>query len=97
MGLIRRPPRCATSSASTPAVHWIGPWSEPTRAGGAKVDGRLVEGEAAEAIIEAADGADLIVVGSRGRGGFRSLLLGSVSSAVIHHASCPTVVVRESR
>jgi len=65
--------------------------------GGARVDGRLVEGDAAESIIAAADGADLIVVGSRGRGGLRSLLLGSVSSAVIHHTPCPTVVVRHAR
>jgi len=62
--------------------------------GGTVVDCRLVEGNAAEAVIEAAEGADLIVVGSRGRGGFRSLLLGSVSSAVVHHTHCPTVVVR---
>ena len=65
--------------------------------GGARVDGRLVEGNAAESIIEAAEGADLIVVGNRGRGGLRSLLLGSVSSAVIHHTHCPTVVVRDAR
>ena len=94
---IRRPPRCATSCASTPAVHWIGPWSEPTRVAGRMLTAGSSRERPPEAIIEAADGADLIVVGSRGRGGFRSLLLGSVSSAVIHHASCPTVVVRESR
>ncbi len=53
----------------------------------------LVWGSAAKAILEAAKGADLVVVGSRGHGGFTGLLLGSVSSQVVHHASCPTVVV----
>jgi nucleotide-binding universal stress UspA family protein len=65
--------------------------------GGSSVDGMLVEGNAAEAIVEAASGADLVVVGSRGRGGLRSLVLGSVSSAVICHSPCPTVVVRGHR
>ena len=55
---------------------------------------RLVHGDAAEALVRAAKGAELLVVGSRGRGGFRSLLLGSVSHAVLHHATSPVVVVR---
>jgi nucleotide-binding universal stress UspA family protein len=49
---------------------------------------------AARALLDTADGADLLVVGSRGRGTLRGMLLGSVSQQCIHHASCPVVVVR---
>jgi nucleotide-binding universal stress UspA family protein len=54
-------------------------------------------GDAAEELVKASNDADLLVVGSRGEGGFARLLMGSVSSQVVHHASCPVVVVRGSR
>ncbi|MGW7446584.1 universal stress protein [Kitasatospora sp. NPDC054795] len=44
--------------------------------------------------MEAADGAQLLVVGNRGYGGFTEALLGSVSQHCVHHARCPVVVVR---
>jgi nucleotide-binding universal stress UspA family protein len=54
---------------------------------------RAVTGLPAEALLNAAGGADMIVVGSRGAGGFKKLLMGSVSSQVTHHAHCPVVVI----
>ena len=54
----------------------------------------LVEGNPAAALVLRAAGADLLVLGSRGRGGFAGLLLGSVSQQCAHHAACPVVIVR---
>jgi nucleotide-binding universal stress UspA family protein len=61
--------------------------------GSAKVERRCVTGHPAAALVEAGTDADLLVVGSRGLGGFSRLLIGSVSSQVAHHAPCPVVVV----
>jgi nucleotide-binding universal stress UspA family protein len=51
----------------------------------------------ARALLDASKGADLLVVGSRGRGGFAGLLLGSVSQAVAQHATCPIVIIPSDR
>jgi nucleotide-binding universal stress UspA family protein len=69
-----------------------------------EVGGKLPEvtvsaviGDPAEELINASRDADLVVVGSRGGGGFATLLMGSVSSKVVHHAACPVVVVPGNR
>lgn len=65
-----------------------------TTAPGVVVKGVIHEGAPAKALIEASRGADLLVVGSRGLGGFSGLLLGSISQACSLHAHCPVVIVR---
>ncbi|WP_028851377.1 universal stress protein [Thermocrispum municipale] len=58
------------------------------------VQRRIVRDRPAHALLEEGEHAQLIVVGSRGRGGFRGLLFGSTSQNLIHHAACPVLVVR---
>lgn len=53
-----------------------------------------VYGHPVDALIQASRTADLLVVGSRGRGALGSAMLGSVSRGVLHHADCPVAVVR---
>ncbi len=62
---------------------------------GVEIEPVLREGQAASVLIEEAEDADLLVVGSRGHGGFAGLLLGSVSMECAHHAPCPVLIVRE--
>ncbi len=59
------------------------------------VEVHCVHSPASEALIAASETADVIVVGSRGLGGFRSLVLGSVAEQCIRHASGPVIVVRD--
>jgi nucleotide-binding universal stress UspA family protein len=68
--------------------------SEHTDTAGVRLDQKLLKGRSADTLIAAAEGADMLVVGNRGRGGFRGLLLGSVSQQIAHHATCPVVIVR---
>ena len=64
---------------------------------GVAINRIVTEGDPASALIDAAQGAEMLVVGSRGHGGFVGLLLGSVSHKVIHHAPCPVLVVPHER
>jgi len=60
---------------------------------GIEIQPEIANELAAQALIRASEGAELLVVGSRGRGGFKGLLLGSVSQQCAHHARCPIVIV----
>lgn len=55
---------------------------------------RVIHGHPAQVLLDAADGADLLVVGSRGHGGFTEALLGSVGQHCVHRAPCPVVIIR---
>ena len=67
--------------------------------GGTLAQAHLAEGGAPQEIVRLAEeiGAGLIVMGSRGRGGIRRALMGSVSDSVVRHAHCPVMVVRQKK
>jgi len=64
---------------------------------GVEIDRHVVEGAAAEVLVREATPDDLLVVGSRGHGGFAGLMLGSVSQQCVHHAPCPVVVIHPAK
>lgn len=66
------------------------------REAGIEAETSVKQGQAAEVLVDAGRNADLLVVGSRGHGGFAGLLLGSVSAQCAHHAKCPLVIVHRS-
>jgi nucleotide-binding universal stress UspA family protein len=59
-----------------------------------RVTARVRYGHPAEVLMEAADHADLLVVGSRGHGAFAAAMLGSVGEYCVHHAHCPVLIIR---
>jgi nucleotide-binding universal stress UspA family protein len=62
----------------------------------ARLERVLVPGNPAKVLIEASNDGAMLVIGSRGRGGFRGMLLGSVSHHCVQHSRCPVVVVSSS-
>jgi nucleotide-binding universal stress UspA family protein len=64
---------------------------------GVELDSEVIEGSPVDVLVEASADADLLVVGSRGRGGLAGLLLGSVSQRCVERAGCPVVVVPTPR
>jgi len=81
----------STAAASRTLVDVLG----PDRAENVRF--HVSHGNSAKLLIDASKDADVVVIGNRGRGGFKGLLLGSVSQQVVAHAHCPVVVVRGDR
>jgi nucleotide-binding universal stress UspA family protein len=71
--------------------------AEVSPPGSVQVRELVVEGNPAQAILDAAREADLLVVGNRGHGEFTDALVGSVSNRCVHHATCPVVVVHGTK
>ena len=76
------------------AAEEIAGWSE--KYPDVPVNRHVLRGHPIKAPVDHSKGAELLVVGSRGRSGFAGMLLGSVSQGVLHHAHCPVAVVRPS-
>ncbi len=84
--------RRAAEVALDAILHEVAPQPD-----GVTIERHVVEGAAATVLIDASRDADLLVVGSRGHGGFTGLLLGSVGQQCAHHAACPVVIVHAHR
>ncbi|MCK2218985.1 universal stress protein [Actinomadura sp. ATCC 31491] len=78
--------------AARAAAERVAPWREKNP--DVRITDEQLPGHPVNALIKTGATADLVVVGSRGRGGFASAVLGSVSHAVLHHVTCPVAVIR---
>lgn len=90
------PPPHLVEDAENAAKEILAEALELARADGAipEIEPLVREGQPASVLVEEAAEADLLVVGSRGRGGFRELMLGAISQQCAHHARCPVAIVR---
>lgn len=90
------PPPGLVEDAESAAAEVLAEALELVKADGAspEIESVVRGGQPASVLVEEAAEADLLVVGSRGRGGFRELMLGAVSQQCAHHARCPVVIVR---
>ena len=87
------PPPPEVSTDMREAADEIARQAKETLPPGIDYEVRIVEGQPNDVLVEQSEGAEVLVVGSRGLGGFARFVLGSVSQHVSHHATCPVVVV----
>jgi nucleotide-binding universal stress UspA family protein len=97
LGWIPGPGMAGTDYAEVAAKVLASGVAEVSPPPGVAVRQLVVDGHPAQVLLDAAERADLLVVGSRGHGSFADALLGSVSMRCVHHAQCPVVVVRQPK
>ena len=88
------PPSNLADDAAAGAEEVLAEALQGLERGDVEIESLVREGQPANVLVEESAAAEMLVVGSRGRGGFRELMLGSVSQQCAHHARCPVAIVR---